>query len=80
MPRTKIPSLGRTIKLPRHAAVTINDSSVYCHIEIGKHSVCFSMSHEAYHDLNNGADVKVELTRDRRNEKRGWVRKNKTEK
>jgi len=38
------------------------------------------MSHEAYHDLNNGADVKVELTRDRRNEKRGRVRKNKTEK
>ena len=35
------------------------------------------MSHEAYRDLNNGADVKVELTRDRRNEKRGWVRKNK---
>jgi len=66
MPRTKIPSLGRTIKLPRHAAVTINDSSVYCHVQIGKHTVCFAMSKEAYEELNNGAEVKVELTRDRR--------------
>ena len=68
MPRTPIPSLGRTIHIPRHAAVTINDSSVYCHVQIGKHSVCFSMSPEAYHELQKPETVvDVELTRDRRN-------------
>ena len=67
MPRKPIPSLGRTIKLPRHAAVTTNDSSVYCHVQIGKHSVCFAMSKEAHEELQKKETVvHVELTRDRR--------------